>query len=291
MAGRLRDIRFKSHEVHIMSFEPEARILVKWCLEPTAQNIKNLRFFIDRGETPEDLKQISGPDGIPYNGRYEYLDFTGLLRNTEKLYYYRIRAVEFNDAGDTPLQTFQTPPFHWEGEPDLVSMYIIDEHLFAFRYVYGMPIAIFKKRTEGGRCPECWDTVLKRVTKSKCLTCLGTGFIDGYYPLIEGWMDFNPDPAIVSISEWGERQPNQTDTLFTNWPQLAVGDIIVEMESNRYWRVTNVRNTEKNRTTILQVSRLDEINRSDVELNLHIPDEVRLRMLKELQCRENKPEF
>lgn len=291
MAGKLRDIKFKLAEVHIMSFEPETRLLVKWCLAPTAQNLKNLRFFIDRGESPETLKQINSPLGIAFNDPYEYLDFTGLLRNTEKIYYYRIRAVEFNDAGDTPLQTFQTEPFHWEGEPDLAAMYIIDEHLFAFRYVYGMPCVIFKKRTEGGRCTECWDTVLKRVTKSNCQTCYGTGFLNGYYPFIEAWMDFNPDPKVVAISEWGERQPSQTDVMFTNYPLMASGDLVVELESNRYWRVSNIRNTEKNRTTILQVMRLDEINRSDIELHLKVPDETRLRMLKELRCRENQPEF
>ena len=82
MAGRLRDINFKLAEVHIMSFEPDTRLLVKWCLAPSSQNLKNLRFFIDRGESPEDLKQINGPEGIAFDAPYEYLDFTGLLRNT-----------------------------------------------------------------------------------------------------------------------------------------------------------------------------------------------------------------
>ncbi|NDD05473.1 MAG: hypothetical protein EB078_11245, partial [Proteobacteria bacterium] len=65
----------------------------------------------------------------------------------------------------------------------------------------------------------------------------------------------------------------------------------VELKQNRYWRIVNVRNTEKNRTTILQVARLDEINRSDVELSLNIPDEMRMRLLNELDAREKTPEF
>lgn len=287
MAGKLRDINFTLNTATIMSFEPETRIRLKWCIGKTAQNLSNLKFFIDRGESPEDLKQIAGP--IASDELYEYIDYTGLLRNTEKLYYYKIRGVEF--SADTPVQTFETKPFHWEGEPDLTAMYIIDEHLFAFRHVHGVPTLIFKKKTEGARCPECWDTVLKRVTKSSCLTCYGTGFANGYYKHIEAWMDFNPDPKVVSISEFGERQPSQTDVLFTNYPQMASGDVIVEMQGNKYWRVSNVRNTEKNRTTILQVMRIDEINRSDVELHLTVPEDVRLRLLRELRQRESRPEF
>lgn len=290
MAGKLKDIKFTKFESHIMAYQPEPRILIKWCLAPTSQDIRTLRFFIDRGESPEKLEQINGTP-IKYNDIYEYIDFTGKLINTEKLYYYRIRAVEYDQSLTVPFQTFQTAPFHWEGELDLTAAYIVEEHTFAFRYVYGVPICIFKKRTEGERCAECWDTVLKRVTKSKCLTCFGTGFSEGYYPLIEAWIDISPDPKVVSIAEWGERQPSQTDCLFINYPRMATGDIIVELQPNKYWRVVNVRDTEKNRNTILQVMRLDEINRSDVELNLKVPEDVRLRLLKELACRDSQPEF
>lgn len=287
---RLKNLKFKSFECHILSFEPESRVLVKWSLEPTSQNLKNLVYFIDRGESPEDLKQLNAK-GIPSGGLCEYVDYEVRLKDTEKLYYYRVRAVELNDAHTVELQTFQTAPFIWEGTPDTVASYIIEEHLFAFREVYGMPALIFKKMKEGARCPECWDTVLKRVTKSTCTTCMGTGYLGGYYPFIEAWMDFNPDPKMTVISEFGERQPSQTDALFTNYPQLTSGDLIVELQSNRYWRISNVRNTEKNRTTILQVMRLDEINRSDVEYNIEVPVDVRLRLLDQLKKREALPEF
>lgn len=285
----LTDIGFASYETYILSFEPEPRILVKWSLRPTSQNLKNLFFAIWRGEQPEDLELIA--DRIPHDALLEYVDYTGKLKNTEKLYYYRIIATEYDGTHVTPLQTFKTEPFHWEGALDLVGLYIIDEHLFAFREVYGMPALIYKKHSEGARCPECWDTVLKRVTKSNCHSCFGTGFLKGYYAPIEAWMDFNPDPKVSSVAEFGLKQSSQTDALFTNYPQLKGGDIVIEVQSNRYWRVSNVRNTEKNRTTILQVLRLDEINRSDIELHLPVDQDLRMRLLKHLAIRESYAEF
>lgn len=287
-APKLKNIRFKNVDARILSIEHISRVLVRWALEPTTQNLKDLKFFIDRGESPEKLEQINTTP-ILANAIYEYIDYTAKLKDVEKIYYYRVRAVEFSNG--TPVQTFYSPLITWEGEHDLVSLYIIEEHIFAHRYVYGVPTVIFKKMKEGAQCSDCWDYILKRSTRSNCLLCKGTGFVDGYYPLIEAWMDFNPDPKQVQIAEFGERQPSQTDIQFTNYPLLNPGDIIVELEPNRYWRVSNVRNTEKNRTTMLQVCRLDEINRSDIEYKLEVPDEVRHRLLDELEVRERTPEF
>lgn len=287
----LKNIKFKSVSARLLTIQPEPRILIKWCLEPTVQNLKNLFFFIDRSESENllDFKQITGP--IKYNALAEYLDFNAKLEDFDKFYNYQIRAVEYNLAGDTPLQTFASEQFTWAPDLDLTASYIIEEHLFLFKDVIGAPTLIYKKMTEGPRCTECWDSVLKRVTKSNCITCKGTGFIKGYYEPVEAWMDMNPDPKAVSISEWGIRQQGQTDILFTDYPSIMIDDVIVELENNRYWRVSNARETEKNRATILQMARLDEINRSDIELHIKVPENVRSRMLKYLFDRKKRVEF
>ncbi|NDC22590.1 MAG: hypothetical protein EBZ49_00445 [Proteobacteria bacterium] len=286
--GTLQNISFSDLKTAVLSTGPISRILVKWDIAPTTQNLNNLLFHVYRGESPNELTQISEKP-IPANGLREFVDYTGKLKNFEKVYYYQVKAHEIIDG--VTVQTFPSPVESMEGNPDLVAMYIIEEHLFAFQKVFGTPIIIFKKMREGDSCPVCWDPVLKRVTKSNCKTCHGTGFVQGYYAPLEGWADLNPDPKLYQIADWGQKQPSQTDMQFTNYPLLGVGDVVVELKQNRYWRIVNVRNTEKNRTTILQVARLDEINRSDVELSLNIPDEMRMRLLNELDAREKTPEF
>jgi hypothetical protein len=286
-ASALKNIKVSKLRTAVLSIEHISRVLVKWDLAPTAQDLSNLTFVVDRGESPSALVPIS--HAIPATALREFVDYTAKLKNVEKVYYYRVRAVE--TIADVPTQTFLSETLPLEGRPDLVALYIVEEHLFAHRYVYGSPALIFKHMMEGTACKDCFDPVLKRVTKSNCTTCYGTGFLGGYYPFMESWMDFNPDPKQVQIAEWGARQPSQTDIQFTNYPLLAVGDLIVELKQNRYWKVANVRNTEKNRTTILQVCRLDEVNRSDIEYKIEVPDEARLRLLKELEDREAVPEF
>jgi hypothetical protein len=286
--GYLRDIEFQFAECYILQIEYTPKILVKWGLKSTSQDLRNLYFSVYRGESPSELERISG-DPIPANTLYEYIDATPKLKMISKNYYYKIVAEEI--IANNIVQKFESVAFTWQGKVDYVAQYIIDEHNFAYEHVHGVPTFLFKRKKEGARCDECWDKVLKRVTKSNCHTCLGTGFIKGYYNLIPLWMDFNPDPALAQIPEFGVREPSNTDIQMTNYPILQFGDIILELEPFRFWRVVNTRNTEKNRTTILQVVRLDEVNKSDIEQHLQVDQNLRAQMLAKLEERQNKPEF
>lgn len=298
MAGKLQKISFKNFRAQIMSIEYIPRILVTWDLNPTMQNLKDLFFFIDRGESPEDLKQLNAV-GIPANTLYEFMDLTSHIKDLSKVYYYRIRAAELANLGPNApinavrpiLQTFSTPTFTWDGDLDLEGLYVVEEHLFAHRYVYGVPILVYKKMREGDRCTECWDEVLKRVTKSNCKTCHGTGRLGGYYDPIPAWMDFNPSPKTTQIADWGPKQSRQSDTQFTNYPILTEGDIVYECKPGKLHRVSNIRFTEKSRVIMLQVARVDEVNRSDIEYSIEIPHDIVDEMVHQLEERKEERVF
>lgn len=285
---QLKKIEFEGDtEVHILSIDP-SRLLISWKLKKTSQDLKNLYFFILRGESPSELEQLNG-QGIPGNTLYEYVDTTGKLKSYNKNYYYQVVAREIVDG--VTVHEFKAKVSTWQGELDLVATYIIEEHLFAYEHVFGTPAFIYKKKNEGTRCPECWDTVLKRVTRSNCSTCLSTGFIGGYYKPIASWMDFSPDPTSAQIMDFGIRELNQSDVQFTNYPYLQLGDIILELEPLTFWRVINSRGSEKNRTTVLQVARVDAVNKSDIEQFLEVDQKLRMEYLEKLNVRQRIPEF
>ena len=291
MLGLLRNIKFKEARADVRGIYKVPRILVKWELEPTSQKLNNLFFFIDRSESDAecDLKQIS-TDPIPANEKNEFMDFDVRLKDINKVYYYRVRAVEMLNG--QAVQTFKSETFEQrEDPPDLVALYIIEEHLFAHRWVYGVPAVIYTKKAEGFRCEECWDNVLKRQTNSHCERCYGTGFIGGYYQPIPAWIDFSPSPEIVQIADFGEKQLHETDIQFTDYPSLQVGDLILQGKPLVFWRVENVRSTLKNQTTILQIARLNMVNRSDIEWALPIPHDILDKMAKELAERSRESEF
>ena len=284
----LRNIKFKRAKADIRGIHRISRVLIRWELEPTAQDLRNLYIEIYRGESASELKKINATS-IPANARPEYMDYTALLKDMVKNYYYQVHAVEKTSCG-TVVQTFKSELIELEDPPDLMANYIIEEHLFAHQYVYGVPALVYTKKTEGPRC-DCWDQVLKRVTKSNCLRCKGSGFVGGYYPPIPVWMDFSPSPEQVAIADWGEKQSQQCDIQFTDYPNLQVGDLILQAKPFNFWRVEMVRYTAKNQTTILQMARLDAVNRADIEYTIDVPENTIDTMLAELRTRELTPEF
>lgn len=288
--GRLRNIRFKSVRARILSVEYIPRVLVSWEMEPTSQNLKNLRFFVDRGESPSDLRQLNA-EGVHYDDRYEFIDYTASLYDAQKHYGYRVRAVEMDLSTGEALQEFSSEMVGTEGTLDPVGMYVVEEHLFKYRYVDGVPVLFYIKKNEGERCPECWDSVMKRVTKSSCKTCFGTGYLEGYYPPIDGWLNFGPQTQNAAVGTQGVTQPNKTQIDFTDWPNLRPGDVIFEIQNHLFWRVSSVVSPEKNRVPLLQQVQVNAINRSDIEYKLLMPKDRIETLLAELEARKLEPEF
>jgi hypothetical protein len=288
-ASQLKNIRFRSTSVMVLSIEHISRVLIRWELEPTNQNLSRLKFYVDRSVDPVQFEQLNA-EGISPFGLYEYVDYTAQITDLHKIYYYRIRAVEEAPDG-TVLQTFTSGLNTWDGDPDLVSLFIIEEHLFAHRWVYGIPTMIFKKRADSEYCPECWDVVLKRVSRTNCAVCYGTGRLGGYFPPIEAWMSMEPDPKAEEVTEIKLKQHSHTTAQFTNYPILAPDDLIVELKPNRYWKVVAVNYTEKNRTIVLQFPQLSAVNLADIEYRVPIPEDRRRILVSQHEAREKEREF
>jgi hypothetical protein len=288
MAGRLRNIEFEPIAVEVLSIERTPRVLIRWNIKKTAQRLTQMKFFIDRGESPTEMKPLNEV-GLDAYGIYEYVDSTPMMFDLKKVYYYQVRAVEF--VGPTPVQTFTSAHSTWSGNLDLVGLYVVEEHLFLERWVAGVPVMIFKKRRDGATCPECWDEILKRVTKSNCTTCYGTGKLNGFYPPIESWMLLDPDPTQAAVADWGRLQPNQTDILYTTYPLLTDDDLIIEMQNDKRWKVVAVSKAEKNRTAMLQRARISAVNPTDIEYKIFVPDDRRRHLICELQERNKLREF
>lgn len=288
VAPRVKDLVISDIDVVVLATDKMARILIKWKLKKTTQDLSNVSFDIYRSESPTEMKKIN-TQPLRSDDLYEYIDNTVILRSINKNYYYKVVAVDHFNG--TAVQSFESQTTTWQGKLDLVGLYIIEEHLFAYRWIFGTPGMIFKKKSEGTRCNNCWDKVIKRVTKSNCTVCYGTGFIGGYYRSSSHWMNFSPDPTTAQVTEFGIREPSQNDVEFVNYPLLQMGDIILEVEPFRFWRVVNVRGAEKNRNTLLQIARLDEVNKADIEQQIEVDNKERMKLLEELNERNKEPEF
>lgn len=275
--------QIKKASAQVLSVEP-ARVLITWELEPTLQDVSKLTFHIFRGMSPSELKQITA---APIRGGtlYEFVDYSVNLHDLDKDYTYEVRAYDPSGAVVAKHRTSTMDDL------DTVGLHIVEENMFLHRWVQGTPLFIFKKRKDGGNCGECWDTVLKRVTKSNCLTCMGTGRTGGFYPPMEAWGTIDPNPKNDQVADWGRVEPNQTLLHFTNYPLLDEGDVVFEVSSAQLWRITSVQFPEKNRAVLLQMAALSAVHISDVEYKLQPSDDRKLALMAELASRNEEREF
>ncbi len=275
--------QIKKASAQVLSVEP-ARVLITWELAPTLQDVSKLTFHIFRGMSPSELKQITA---APIRGGtlYEYVDYSVNLHDLDKDYAYEVRAYADSGAVVSKHQTSTMDDL------DMVGLHIVEENMFLHRWVQGTPLFIFKKRKDGGNCDECWDTVLKRVTKSSCLTCFGTGRVGGFYPPMEAWGTIDPNPKNDQVADWGRAEPNQTMLHFTNYPLLDEGDVVFEVGNAQLWRITSVQFPEKNRVVLLQMAALSAVHISDVEYKLQPSDDRKLALMAELASRSEEREF
>jgi hypothetical protein len=240
----------------------EPKILVHWDW-PSGVLRQNFQLQIFSGESEKELKAASGIiDGSEYN---EYIDYTPIVQVFDKRIYYAIQAKE-KQTGLTSL----FGPTSWFGEPELESIYVVEEHEFLFRDTTGVPSFISIRKTEGAYCEECFDKISKKRIKSHCLTCYGTNFHGGFYRPYLRYIDYSPDPKIKILEMWGEREPTEVDVFLTSHPSIRQGDLITEALPGRRYRVKRVSQAEKRRTPLLQLARCEQIPRGDIEYEVPI---------------------
>lgn len=285
----MADRKFKEVNVDIFKIGPPSLSVISWTWETSVIPLSRYTIDIYRGESPEELELLSSNN--PAETVSEFRDRTAQLVDKHRIFHYQVWAKNKN-TGDTIKSSLVTR----EGGLDLVGLYIVEEHDFLFQYVSGTPVYVYKKQTSGStRCDECWDSILKRVKRSNCQSCHGTGFVGkgvgGYYDPTYTWVDLSPDPEVVQVAQWGRVEPTQTDVFTSNYPRLSVGDLVVELTSDKRWKVMQVRDTEKRRTKMLQIARLDLINKDQVEYTIEIPESISKQARADLNDRKAELEF
>jgi hypothetical protein len=143
----------------------------------------------------------------------------------------------------------------------------------ALLLTHGFPVVWWPIKSTGARC-ECWDPIRKRILDENCPKCTGTGRRDGYGdPVLIYMMAESSEQRNVDITAGGEIEQN-TRMLWTNADvRLRPRDVVVLADSKRL-RVDSVVQNSNLGTRTRQICRMLEINPSDVEFDLIVPDSI-----------------
>lgn len=302
-------VNFKKVEAIPLSRTP-AKVVIRW--ETNAQSpseLKDYEFLV--------LRQSSGQDGQPnfqdvdIDGKLKtpvapaldpsnltpistwidglefpwHIDYSDTLKNLTLNTFYKVKCRHKQTQEEV-----SSPEFTWEGDLDLVGLYVVDEHNFLIKDAAGVPSLVYQRRRGGLQCT-CVDPIQKKRLTSSCKKCYGTNWVGGFFIPIDTYIDFSPTFKNASIQAWGEANENETDCLMSNFPNVTPGDVIREMPENRLWRVVRTTPTEKRRCQMLQFSRLTEIKAGDVEYSLPFDERFLLQKLDEFGRIRKKTEF
>ncbi len=234
-----------------------------WEIPEVSESLEDYDFFVLRS-----TDGVAGPYQVlagPFYNTFLFRDVDVHLLNKWRSYYYKIRVVH-----RATQKTAEFGPQWLRAQPDLLGLEFQRRENLLLREFNGRVAFLFPVLTFGERCGHCWDlgpkyNTIGRSKSQNCMTCFDTTFVGGFASPIRFYIQIDPSPKSVQITELGEDQFSHTTARTTAFPPIKAKDIIVEAE-NRRWLVNSVSSTEKLRSSVRQELRMFELARDDIKM-------------------------
>ena len=199
----------------------------------------------------------------------ENLNFLSLSRSV----YYRVTAHFANGDSETAVRNIIANIR--QRKLQLLRRKMQRDFSVALKFS-GIDLAVLKRRHWGIRCRDCFDLLTKKVTKSKCNTCYGTGFEGGYFNPVRVPGRMGVSNVQTQITEKDKVDINKTRLTLLVVPEIEVDDIIVDVQNNKRYIVQTRHATEMQTLAVHQQLTVSELAKDSVEYRIpvnndHIP--------------------
>lgn len=222
-------------------------------------------FNVYFGQTNDGPWELNNPTPIPG---------TFLTETTSRLYskythgYYTVEVILL-DKGNVKVRSFPTT---WNtSQSRWVSLRSIEiqrrEYILLSKFV-GVKSYLFRRKTYGARCPNCWSVSTEKVIKDHCKTCMGTGFEGGYFSSAPLYIQYDPTPNDRLKTYFGVMESNQISAWTISMPDIRNDDIIMRVGDWSAYVVDRTADTELQANTVKQVLLLTQIGKDSVEYEL-----------------------
>jgi len=199
---------------------------------------------------------------IPLAGYRENLNFLSLRRTI----YYKVDITDSTGLTATATRVVQAS---LPKRQALLKRKIQRDEATAFKF-NGIQIAVLKRKHWGVRCPVCFDLLTKKVTKSKCSSCYGTGFTGGYFSPVRIRGRFGVNNVQTQITPQGVADVNKKRVVILDYPVVDVYDVLIDVAQNKRYLVDLASGTELRTHVIHQELTVSEIARDSIEYQIAI---------------------
>jgi hypothetical protein len=207
-----------------------------------------------------------------------FADVIPSWRGFHTLLFYKLLVRSIADPTTILLES---KPITTEKAGTKITAEMIRQHELTLKGVNVHPgygawdFALFKRSKFGTPCTFCTDPLTgERGIVARCSYCKGTGYLEGWSnPIIFRARWLTPVPKVTIIETHGPAEEITRQMWTAAYPMIEPGDIIVEKETGRAWRVRNVTASEPNRVVVSQSMTVTSIDKQKIEGTLFYPGE------------------
>jgi hypothetical protein len=251
------------NNIRVVSFDVD-HLDIFWDIEPTYEDVCNYSFVIEKS-----YSQFGPYFDLTKEFRNKFMVRDNTLRSQHSFYgrtYYRVRVRNIL-TGDTTVFPNSGGGASQSAPPDLIALEIARIERLKLKEFKGRKVWLFPRKRFGQRC-SCYDQVTKRKLRSGCVTCFDTGWVGGYDSPLETYAQVQDPPELNVKTQLFEGAVENAKGLFSNFPDLAEGWVLVEHENVR-WRIgSSIDKINKARSTVRQIADLHRIPEGDIEYSL-----------------------
>jgi len=182
--------------------------------------------------------------------------------------YYVVEAILL----DSSNRTIRSTPVTWQNTKtpwvSLRATEIQRREFLLLRKFTGVKSYLFRKKTYGQHCPNCWDPISETVTKDRCLVCYGTSFTGGYFPPLPVFVQYDPTPNNLQKTYFGKYEPNSISSWAVAVPEAFSDDLLLRIGDWNMYRIGPVQTTELQANPIRQIMTLTQLGKRDIENDL-----------------------
>lgn len=129
----------------------------------------------------------------------------------------------------------------------------------------GVETYVFRRKTYGQRCRNCWNFDLQKVVKDKCVFCMGTSFDGGYFPAIKTLMQYDADPTEVRLEYFGKWELNELFVWTIAFPDIKQRDLIYRITDGALFEISDNKQTTLQSVTVRQLFKATQLDKESPE--------------------------
>jgi hypothetical protein len=199
-----------------------------------------------------------------------YQDFEVAKNGLSQNYWYRLRVSSSANPEEKVLSLPVTVEYKAQPHRFRLARKARRDLYITLSRLNGSVFMVLKKKRFGPRCTTCFNTFTQDVVVSTCGECYSTGYQGGFHDPISIWGKIDPTVIQQQFGTQGISEMARLGFVTLDYPLLDLEDILIEIQTNRRFKVLQKVQTESSNIVVHQDLQLSELSRTAIEYSIPV---------------------